>query len=137
MTGRAGVVESSNTKLTSGGVTTDTDEVKTYKSKTKFTVLYGKNFFNWTLRGGLIDNTGGVGVDYSLFNEKLKTSFEAFDFEKLQLRASLNYKLFYGIYLTAGYNDMLNKRDAQSAFVGAGVFLTNDDLKLLLTRSPF
>lgn len=133
----AGVVESSNTKITTGGATTEIDETKTYKSKTKFTVLYGKNFFNWTLRGGLIDNTGGIGIDYNMLNYKLKASFEAFDFEKLQLRASLNYKLFYGIYLMGGYNDMLDKRDAQSAFIGAGVFLTNDDLKLLLTRSPF
>lgn len=133
----AGVVESSNTKITTGGATTEIDETKTYKSKTKFTVLYGKNFFNWTLRGGLIDNTGGVGVDYNMLNYKLKASLEAFDFEKLQLRASLNYKLFYGIYLTGGYNDILDKRDANSAFIGAGIFLTNDDLKLLLTRSPF
>lgn len=133
----AGVVETSNTKITSGGATVESDETKTYKSKTKFTVLYGKNFFDWTLRGGLIDNTGGIGVDYNMLNYKLKASFEAFDFEKLQLRASLNYKLFYGIYLVGGYNDILNKREANSAFVGAGVFLTNDDLKLLLTRSPF
>lgn len=137
ITDPAGVVESSNTRLTTNGVLTETDETKTYKSKTKFTVLYGKNFFDWTLRGGLIDNTGGVGVDYSVLNYKLKGSFEAFDFEKLQLRASLNYKLFYGIYLTGGYNDILNKRDANSFFVGAGIFLTNDDLKLLLTKSPF
>lgn len=137
ITDPAGVVETSNTKITSGGNTVETEEVKTYKSKTKFTILYGKNFFDWTLRGGVIDNTGGIGIDYNMLNYKLKASFEAFDFEKLQLRASLNYKLFYGIYLTGGYNDMLDKRDARSAFVGAGVFLTNDDLKLLLTRSPF
>ncbi len=137
ITDPAGVVETSNTKTTSAGVTTDVDEVKTYKSKTKFTVLYGKNFFDWTLRGGLIDNTGGVGVDYSMFHQKLKASLEAFDFEKIQLRAALNYKLFYGVYLTTGYNDILKNRDAQSAYVGAGIFLTNDDLKLLLTRSPF
>lgn len=137
ITDPAGVVETSNTKLTSNGVTSSTDEVKTYNTKTKFTATYGKNFFNWTLRGGLIDNTGGVGVDYNMLSQKLKFSFEAFDFAKIQLRASLNYKLFYGIYLTGGYNDILDKRDAQSGFLGAGIFLTNDDLKLLLTRSPF
>jgi phospholipid/cholesterol/gamma-HCH transport system substrate-binding protein len=120
-----------------GGSATDVEETKTYKSKTKFTVLYGKNFFDWTLRGGLIDNTGGVGVDYNMLNHKLKASVEAFDFEKLQLRASINYKLLYGIYLTGGYNDLLKNREAQSAYLGAGIFLTNDDLKLLLSKSPF
>ncbi len=137
ITDPAGVVETSSTKITQGGVSTESQETKTYKSKIKFTAFYAKNFFDWTLRGGLIDNTGGVGIDYGMFNQKLKASFEAFDFEKLQLRATLNYKILYGIYLTAGYNDMLNKRDAQSGFVGAGIFLSNDDLKLLLTKAPF
>ncbi len=137
ITDPAGVVERTNTKTTSGGATSDVDEVKTYKSKTKITLLYGKNFFDWTLRGGLIENTGGVGVDYNFLRERMKASVEAYDFEKLQLRASLNYKLLYGFYLTGGYSDMLNKQDAQSLYVGAGLYLTNDDLKLLLSRSPF
>lgn len=137
ITDPAGVVERTNTKTTSAGVTTDVDETKTYKSKTKFTILYGKNFFDWTLRGGVIENTGGVGLDYNLLHQKLKASVEAYDFEKLQLRATLNYKLLYGFYLTGGYNDILNKQDTQSLFLGAGLFLTNDDLKLLLSRSPF
>ncbi len=85
----------------------------------------------------MIEDTGGVGVDYQMFNQRLRAGVEAFDFQKLQLRASLNYKLSYGIYFTVGYNDILNKRNANSAYLGAGLFLTNDDLKLLLSRSPF
>lgn len=137
ITDPAGVVETTNYVTTTNGVTSSMDETKTFKSKTKYTVLYGKNIFDWTLRGGLIDNTGGIGVDYNMFNYKLKASFEAFDFEKVQLRASLNYKLFYGIYLVGGVNDILDKRQAKSAYLGAGIFLSNDDLKLLLSRSPF
>ncbi|MFZ3230519.1 MAG: MlaD family protein [Pseudobdellovibrio sp.] len=138
ITDPAGVVEKTNTKTTPlGGPTSDVTEVKTYKSKTKITAYYGKNFFDWTLRGGLFENTGGLGVDYHMLNNKLTTSVDAYDFEKIQLRTTVNYKILYGFYLTAGYNDMLNKRDAQSAFAGAGLFLTNDDLKLLLTKSPF
>lgn len=133
----AGVVERSNTKTTSSGVTSDVDEVKTYKSRMKFTALYAKNFFDWTLRGGLIENTGGLGIDYGLFNQKLKLSLEAYDFEKVQVRAYANYKIKYGFYLTAGYNDMFDKRDAQSAYFGAGLFLTNDDLKLILSKASF
>lgn len=133
----AGVVEKSNTKTTSSGITNDVDEVKTYKSRTKFTALYGKNFFDWTLRGGLIENTGGLGIDYGLFNKKLVLSLEAYDFEKVQIRSYINYKMKYGFYLTAGYNDAFDKRDAQSGYFGAGLFLTNDDLKLLLSKAPF
>jgi phospholipid/cholesterol/gamma-HCH transport system substrate-binding protein len=137
VTDPAGVVERTNVKSTVGSNTTEVDEVKTYKSKTKFTVLYAKNFYDLTLKGGLIENTGGLGIDYNIFSQKLVAGLEAYDFEKLRLRARLSVKLPYGFYAMAGYSDMLDKNDARSVFAGAGIFLTNDDLKLLLTRSPF
>ena len=138
ITDPAGVVEITDYTTSVGGVPTPVStETKTYKSKTKLSLYFAKNFFDWTLKGGLIEDTGGIGVDYQMFNQRLKASVEAFDFQKLQLRASLNYKLSYGIYLVAGYNDTLNKRNANSAYLGAGLYLTNDDLKLLLSRSPF
>ena len=138
ITDPAGVVEHTKTNTTvNGGTATTVDEVKTFYSRTTLTVLYGKNFFNWTLRGGFIENTGGIGIDLHLLNHKLTTSVEAYDFEKLQLRAYLNYKLFYGFYLTGGFSDILDKRDVRSSFLGAGLYLTNDDLKLLLSKSPF
>lgn len=137
VTDPAGVVEKTNTKVITNGVTAESDEIKTYKSKIKFTALYAKNFYDFTIRGGLIENTGGIGFDYKFFSRRLTASIEAFDFEQIQMRAALTYKVYYGLYLIGGYNDFFNKRDAQSAYVGAGLFLTNDDLKLLLTRSPF
>ncbi len=138
ITDPAGVVETTTISNTiDNGATTRNEEVKNFKNKTKLTLLFAKNFFNWTLKGGLIEDTGGLGVDYNMFNQKFKASVEAYDFQKLQTRVTLNYKLLYGFYLTAGYNDLANKRDANSVFAGLGLFLTNDDLKLLLSRSPF
>jgi phospholipid/cholesterol/gamma-HCH transport system substrate-binding protein len=137
ITDPAGVVDTTNVVSTTNGVSTTVDEVKTYKNKTKLTAFFGKNFYDWTLRGGLIEDTGGVGIDYAMLDRKLKASAEAYDFQKLQLRTTITYNLFYGIYLSAGYNDILDKKGANSAFLGAGLFLTNDDLKLLLTSSPF
>jgi phospholipid/cholesterol/gamma-HCH transport system substrate-binding protein len=138
VTDPAGVVETTDYSTTTGGGPPATfSETKTYKSKTKLTLYFAKNFFDWTLRGGLFEDTGGIGVDYKMLNDSLKASIDAYDFQKLQLRASLNYKLFYGFYAIAGYNDIFNKRDANSPFLGAGLFLTNDDLKLLLSKSPF
>ncbi|MBY0553855.1 MlaD family protein [bacterium] len=138
ITDPAGVVETTDySTVTNGGATSGFTETKTYKEKTKLTLYFAKNFFDWTLKAGLIEDTGGIGIDYHMLNQALKATVEAYDFQKLQLRASLNYKLLYGLYLTAGYNDINNKRGANSAFVGAGLYLTNDDLKLLLTKSPF
>ena len=137
ITDPAGVVEKTNVQTTTGGSTTSIDEVKTFKSKTKFTALYAKNFYDVTLKGGLIENTGGVGIDYHFVQQRFTASVEAYDFEKMQLRTSLSAKLPYGFYVKGGYSDMLDKNNARSVFAGAGIFLTNDDFKLLLTKSPF
>lgn len=135
----AGVVETTRTQVTGtgGGAPSDYTEVKTYQNKIKFTVLFAKNFWDLTLRGGLIESSGGFGVDYHFFRRKLKYSFEAFDFSKTNIRSSLSYSIYRGVYITAGINDALDKSGARSGYLGAGLFLTNDDLKLLLTKAPF
>lgn len=134
----AGVVDREESTVTSGGaVVSDTQTVKRFKNKTKFTAFFAKNFYDLTIKAGLFENTGGFGVDYNFFNKKLRFSFEAFNFERAHLRASVKYDLFYGIYVTAGQQDILDKDGARSSYLGAGLFLTNDDLKLLLTKSPF
>ena len=138
ITDPAGVVDRTNTKTITAGGQTEIEEIKTYKSRTKFTAFFAKNVYDFTLRGGLIEDTGGIGIDYKMLpNRRLMASLEAYDFSTLQMRANLAYKFKSGLYVMAGYNDMLNKKDVQSAYAGAGFFLTNDDLKLLLTKSPF
>ncbi|MFN8943867.1 MAG: MlaD family protein [Pseudobdellovibrionaceae bacterium] len=133
-----GVVERTETTTeVNGGSATVTDEKKVYRNKTKWTVLYAKNFWDITVRGGLIENTGGFGIDYHMMRRKLLVSFDAFDFTQLNLRASAKYDLFYGLYVLGGYQDMLDRGSRRSSYFGAGLALTNDDLKLLLTRSPF
>lgn len=135
----AGVVETTRTQVTGtgGGAPSDYTEVKTYQNKIKFTVLFAKNFWDLTLKGGLIENSGGFGIDYYFFRRKLKLSMEAFDFSKTNFRSSLSYTLYRGIYITGGINDAFDKAGARSGYLGAGLFLTNDDLKLLLTKAPF
>lgn len=133
----AGVVEETDTVTTiKDGAVTEVNEIKTYKSKVKFNVLFAKNFFNFTVRGGLIENAGGVGFDYNMFGEKLKFSIEAFEFSNLNLRAQVQYNLWKGIYVLGGITDALDKQKKYSNYLGAGLLLTNDDLKLLLTSVP-
>lgn len=134
----AGVVDREATTVTSGGtVVSDTQTVKRFQNKTKFTAIFAKNFYDLTLKAGLIESAGGFGLDYHFLNRKLRFSLEAFNFERANLRFSAKYDLFYGIYLIAGQQDILDKDSARSSYLGAGLFLTNDDLKLLLTKSPF
>jgi phospholipid/cholesterol/gamma-HCH transport system substrate-binding protein len=135
----AGVVETTRTETTLGGSNSSSEftEKKTYLNKTKLTVLYAKNFYDFTIRGGLMENTGGIGFDYAFFKKKLKLSLDAFNFSSVNIRPSVQYNLFHGLYLVGGVNDALDKSEIRSSYLGAGLFLTNDDLKLLLSRSPF
>lgn len=135
-----GVEKTTRTKITdtgNGTVLGDTTEEKTYKNEFKITALFAKNFWDLTIKGGLIENTGGFGLDYHFFDRKLKFSVEAFDFTQMNLRPSVTYNFYRGLYLSGGVNDSLNKSDRRSSYLGAGLFLTNDDLKLLLTKAPF
>lgn len=134
----AGVVEQQTTRTTvNGGPETVEETEKTFKNETKFTLLFGKNFWDWTLKGGLIENAGGVGVDYHVWPKRVQLSVEAFNFAKTNVRAYARVNLSHGFYLMGGVNDALDKNQTRSGYLGAGLFLTNDDLKLLLTKAPF
>lgn len=119
--------------------TNKTREIKSFKNKIKFTALFAKNFYNFTVKGGLIESSGGLGFDLHFFKRSLRWSTEAYEFSNNppHLRSSLRYNFYRGIYLIGGADDILSKGGTYSSFLGAGIDLTNDDLKLLLSKSPF
>lgn len=130
-----GVVESSHLER-SGSTTDDYDETITYKNKIKFNAIFAKNFYDFTVKGGLFENSGGLGIDYYLYRRDLRLSVEAFDFDDVVLRAYLRYNIFRGLYLVGGA-DHLADSALRSGFVGAGLFITNDDLKFLAGKVNF
>jgi phospholipid/cholesterol/gamma-HCH transport system substrate-binding protein len=132
----AGVVQRTVDKVSVNGAMTTTTEEKRFEDQVTFNVEFAKNFYDWTLRGGIIESSGGFGIDYHGLSKRLKLSVEAFDFTELYLRASATYSIFNGIYVSAGGEDLASKNGSASGFVGAGISLTNDDLKLLLSKVP-
>jgi phospholipid/cholesterol/gamma-HCH transport system substrate-binding protein len=133
----AGLVETTDTQtIVNGGPVSSVNEVKTYRNKVKFNLLFAKTFWDLTVKGGLMENSGGVGFDYNLYRDKLKLSIDAFEFTNLNLRAQLQYNVWKGIYVLGGVSDALNKQSKKSNYLGAGLLLTNDDLKLLMTKIP-
>jgi phospholipid/cholesterol/gamma-HCH transport system substrate-binding protein len=133
-----GVVERTDITDTysAGGTSSNLTETKVYHYKLKINALFAKNFYNFTVKGGIIENTGGAGFDYFLFKRTLRLSIEAFDFTSFHLRASARYTMFHGLYLDGGVDDIAGQNYGPSAYVGAGLFLTSDDLKLLVSRVP-
>jgi len=134
-----GVTSVENDTSVEDGVSHTQTYKRTYINSFKFTGLFAKNFWDFTIKGGIIENYGGVGLDYYLFgNRDIRLSTELYEFQALQWRAFMRYNFFHGFYLTAGGDNLLSKDQGKAAaFFGAGLFLTNDDLKLLATKFSF
>ncbi len=122
---------------TTNGVTTHLDEWD--RKGILFNLQIGKRYRDLVLRGGMFESTGGVGIDYFALNDKLKFSFEAFDFSidrRANLKAGAEYQLLKHVYLNAGWNDMISDKDNRSIYGGVSIRFEDDDLKYLLTSTP-
>ena len=121
-----------------GGAPITSTEEKTHFNRLKLTALFGKKFYNFSIKGGVMENTGGIGLEYNFWRNRFRASFDAFDFEEPHLRYYLRYSFFKGLYITGGQDHLfLDTGEVNSAFIGAGLFLTNDDIKVLLSRINF
>jgi len=104
----------------------------------------GWNLTPFAVRLGMIDSTGGAGVDY-FFNNRIKVTGEAFDFGHRTGDNNPHLRL-YGeyifrqekpttptIFLRSGVDNVLN----HTAFtLGGGIRWRDDDLKYLLGSVP-
>lgn len=112
----------------------------------RFNLQVGKRWYWVTLRGGLFETTGGFATDLHLFRDRLKFSFEAFNFDSrsTSIRRSVHLKayasaLFYNhIYAMVGVDDPTRTDPATGNiskklnwFGGAGLAFDDQDLKAL------
>lgn len=121
---------------TTGGVTTTTTEYE--KNRPLFNAEIGKRWKDLTLRGGLIESTGGMGADYFVDRDKLRLTFEAYDFDpdkSPHLKAYAEYRLFKHLFLSAGWDDFLNK-STSSPLLGVSIRFEDEDLKYMLSSTP-
>ncbi len=126
------------TTSTNGGPDQTFEETTSYRNKLKITAIFAKNFWDLTIKGGIIENAGGIGLDYFFLGRQLRLSAEFFNFEDLQIRTFARYNFFKGAYVIAGGDNLMGaENENASVFVGAGLFITNDDLKMLAARFSF
>jgi phospholipid/cholesterol/gamma-HCH transport system substrate-binding protein len=124
----------------------------------RFTFQFAKRFGWLTLRYGLKESTGGIGVDMDVrwWGHGLKFQVDAFDatFDKYpRVKLALAYEAFRHIYILAGVDELLNKHDeltivtggsdvpiqfekfeyGRDVFMGAMLRFNDEDLAALLT----
>jgi phospholipid/cholesterol/gamma-HCH transport system substrate-binding protein len=115
---------------------------ETYEDKLKFSVEFAKRYGDFAFRMGIIESTGGVGADYFAFDDRFKFSLDAWNFnsnephnERANLKATANMHVSKILFLSAGYDNILNV-DRRSPFIGAGLRFTDDDLKYFMGSIP-
>lgn len=121
------------------GNTISTHKETTDRDKVKFNAQIAKRYKDFVFRGGILESTGGLGLDYFLFDDRLKLSFEAFDFNndsKTHLKCGANLTFLKYLYLTTGFDDFISDEGGSSFFIGAGLQFEDDDIKYLLTSAP-
>lgn len=109
----------------------------------KFSAGIGKRFDYLTVFGGLIENSGGVGVSVSPDRyEHFDLEVTAYDFnrkgtDRPVLKARANLRFWDYFYLTGGVEDILAENsDDISPFFGGGIEFVDDDIKPLLSKAP-
>ena len=137
LTEKTTVTEITDPTVAPGTYTVIEKEKKTENSL-KLNLQVARIFGDWTLRGGIIESSGGAAVDYTPW-KYWTISSEIFDLtsgDTPNLRLLTNVypfrwtdkEPFNWLYLTGGSDDIL-RNSQRDYFVGIGLTFTDNDLK--------
>jgi phospholipid/cholesterol/gamma-HCH transport system substrate-binding protein len=138
--------EIKTTTITSvnGGAPTTVDETKYQKSAYKLNLQFLRKIYRTTFRLGLIESSGGVGIDQEFWKDHFFLTAEAFNFgrdnENAQVRALARLQFLDAFYIQGGYEELASKtkkgRD-DSLFGGVGIRFNDNELKNFLVFLGF
>ncbi|MBI4685376.1 MAG: MCE family protein [Nitrospirae bacterium] len=127
------------TTTITNGVTVKEDKIE---KKIEFTAQFARRFKDIAVRGGITENTFGIGGDYFFINDKAKLSADVWDFSNDEenaknphVRVGVDYFVFKNIFVSAGADNVLNKK-WRGAYVGAGLKFEDEDFKYLFGTLP-
>jgi phospholipid/cholesterol/gamma-HCH transport system substrate-binding protein len=110
-------------------------EVRTTTSNAfRFSIMFAKRIGPFTGRFGILESTGGVGVDTHLLQDRFEIRQDLFGFgEELQprWRIALGYEFIQHLWMLAGVDEVIN-RDRRDYFVGLQLRFNDQDLKAML-----
>jgi phospholipid/cholesterol/gamma-HCH transport system substrate-binding protein len=129
---------------------TTTHTTSTHEDKLTFSMQLAKRYGPLAFRVGIIESSGGLGMDAHFFDDALQVSMSAYQFTRPQTgalpRAKVwaNYRFAKYFYVTGGADDFLNTWRSgrypggpefsfgNDTFFGMGLSFTDDDLKVLM-----
>ena len=134
----------STTTTTPPGSTVTTQE-DSFDDKLKLTALIAKRFYGLTVKGGVMESTGGVGLEYEVIKNRLTVGADLFDFSRNvngkelepHLKVYGNYDIVKNFFVTGGVDDVLvGEEDFRSVFVGFGIKFADEDIKTVIGAVP-
>jgi phospholipid/cholesterol/gamma-HCH transport system substrate-binding protein len=127
-------------QATGQSVTTTTTR-SVNEQRLAISAMFGKRWGDVVGRIGLIESSGGVGVDYFLLQDALKFSLNIYGWTRPTVdvypRAKLwvDWRVIPNVYLTGGVENLLNAYNygyGRDFFIGAGLYFNDQDLRALL-----
>ena len=122
------------TSTTTNGGTVQTTESFREKNAFKFDAQFGRKIQDWTLRGGVIESSGGFGVDYQPSWSDSMFSFEGFDYRDefgFNLRLSASTQLWNIVHARVMGEDLINESRSYTFLLG--LRFNDEDLRGLFS----
>jgi phospholipid/cholesterol/gamma-HCH transport system substrate-binding protein len=133
--GPQSVNESETYTSVDGGEETHRYQRKINKSDFKFNLQIGRRIQRFGLRAGIIESTGGVGLDYFFPDWGIRTGMELFDYQKdagPNLRLMTEITLWNVLFARIAGEDLISKDGSQSATISLGLRFNDQDLAALI-----
>lgn len=100
----------------------------------RFSLMFAKRIHFATFRFGILESTGGVGVDFHMLDDQLELTLDVFAFGEQtfpRFRARLAYEVLERLWILGGVDDALND-STNDFFLGAQLRFNDEDLKSIL-----
>ncbi|NCO68033.1 MAG: hypothetical protein COY75_10150 [Nitrospirae bacterium CG_4_10_14_0_8_um_filter_41_23] len=114
----------------------------TKEKEIEFTAQFAKRVKDTALRIGLTENTFGIGGDYFFNKDRGKVTTDIWDFSNDEegsksphVRVGVDYFIFKNLFVSAGADNILNKK-WRGGYAGIGLRFEDEDFKYLFGTIP-
>jgi phospholipid/cholesterol/gamma-HCH transport system substrate-binding protein len=124
----------------------------TTERQIKFSAYIARRYGPVSGRFGILENTGGFGLKFYMFNDAFTVAADAYEFanplkDHPRIKIYADYRFLDHLLVTVGADDLVNAphvdpnnvtriTSGRDYFIGAGFFFTDDDIKLLIAALP-
>ena len=122
------------TTTTTGGVETTSTEIEREQDVFRFDAQIGRKVQNLAFRGGIIESTGGFGIDYFFGSDRVSLTLELFDYRKNlgpNVRVRTDFRIWNVFYARVMGEDLANETRNYSLL--AGLKFNDEDLRGLIS----